>query len=97
MTAEEQQDAALDAVIAAKQQQKADRATAVQKKAVLDTKQSALDKANATQLLALVERNGALQSYFEANNKAESDDVVSIAKAAQAYNEAMQNHGLILT
>ncbi len=97
MTAEEQQDAALDAVIAAKQQQKKDRAVAAQLKGVLETKQAALDKANAAQLQSLNERNIALQDYFNGNNQAESNDVVTIAKASQAYNEAMQNHGIILT
>ncbi len=97
MTAEEQQDAALDAVIAAKAQQKADRATTAQKQGVLNAKQDVLNKANTAQLAALNDRNAALQDYFNANTKAEGDDVVAIAKASQAYNEAMQNHGLILT
>ncbi len=96
-TAEEMQDAALEALLDAKKQQKADRVVTAQKKSVLDTKQAALDKANTAQWAALNERNTALQDWFLANTKAEGDDVVAIAKASQAYNEASQNHGLILT
>ena len=97
MTAEEEQQATFDALVAARKQKVDDIAIW---NGLVTAQNAAAATASASYQKYLTDQKvftDAQYKQFAQRTKIDIDDTVAIATASQAYNEAMQNHGPILT
>ena len=95
MTAEEQQDQALGDLLTAKTKQRMDRSVTAAKLTAMNQAQADRDTAFAAYQAKHAVLTDAGYAWYLARNVSEGEDVVAISKAAQAYQEAMQNHGFV--